>query len=496
MAGLAAHAERLAAAPGYRWWVLGVVQFGNLLAALDSTIVTLALPAIARDLRVGLGTAGWVAVAYLVTTAVALLVAGRVSDLVGRRRVFVAGLAVFTGASALCAAAPDDLTLIACRVVQALGAACLLANTNAITAAIFPPTERGRALGVNSTALGLGYALGLTLGGLLIGAFGWRSVFLINLPIGLVALSLALLVLSERAVSPARRTFRGFDTAGALLSALGLGALVLGCQRMAIDRRIDPADVGLFAGGVVALGLFLLVERRARSPLLDLELFRAPSFRVGVVTSVLFYAATQAFNVVLPFYGQLVLGLSAAATGLLITPYSVVVVVVSPFAGALADRFGADRLTTAGMLCAALAVFWLGAAGADPSVLAALLPGFLLGAAGGLFGPTNTHSALDAAPPDEASVAAALLNATRFVGWAVGASLAATLLDAALHPEGGLAHLLHRTTPAEHAALVAGLLAGQALTFHVVGLGLLAGAVLCALVRACRLGHAGRDAAA
>ena len=471
--------EHITQGPAHKWWALAVVLLGLLLSSIDSSIVNLALPTIAREYGIGVQVVEWVAVAYFTMVTVVLLTAGRLADRLGRKRVFVVGFGLFTLASALCAAAPSVELLIAFRLLQALGAACLLANGNAITGAVFPTEERGRAVGFNASVIALGSVAGLALGGFLVDAFGWRSIFLINVPIGIVAVALAALVLREdRLILPGEHT-RSFDGRGALLSIVALGGLLLAFERSASDGSIDFFDLILLAVVLVALLLLIRYERQRPEPLIDLGLLRRPAFAFGLTATAISSLALGTVNFVMPFYVENVLGDSPRVAGMLLTPYSLLLGFAGPFAGWLSDRMGPRWPAAIGLACSAAALLALSSIGADSSYV--ILAGglLLMGLGTGLFSAPNNHAVLSAAPHAELGMASSLLGAMRFMGRAAGTSLSATLIEAGLMGTGGAIHTSEGLELTRHPERLPAYLGAQALDLQIVAALLVLGVFLC-----------------
>jgi len=267
----------------YKWWVLAVVQCSILLVGIDSTAVNLALPTIAKEMSASVDVSQWIIAAYFIATALSLPAAGRFADMLGRKAVFVGGFAIFTLGSAFCGLATDIHVLIAMRVLQAIGAAALLANSNVITLAVFPHEQHGVAMGINGTVYSLGYALGFTVGGWFIYAFGWRAIFIINVPIGLAAIGLGLCILIESRLGAEKKTEQTFDYVGMVFSVFGIGGLLVALEALA-DGHFSGFRLALLPVGLVSLFIFIFVELRSRSPLLDIRLFKLPLFSIGVST--------------------------------------------------------------------------------------------------------------------------------------------------------------------------------------------------------------------
>ena len=426
-----ARLRRASEGPSYRWWALAAVECGNFVVYMDAFIVTVALPAMARQFGVGIHEIKWVLVAYLTALTVSLMLAGRLADRWGRKPVIAAGISLLMLGSAFCALAPTLSVLIAFRIVQGVGGAMVLANVMAEITAAFPREERRRAMAINASVLGLGQITGLVLGGFLVDQLGWRSIFVVILAIGAVGLVLDVAVLRPRTTGP-----------GAPLDRWGglLWVLIVGIPFFLIEQLSRPlydrAAVLLLVAGLVLLGLFVAVERRSAWPLLDLRLLRSRAFTCGSIAAS-FYFMVQTFGYfLLPLYAQIVLGLSPLSAGLLIVPLSVALMVSSQMVGRMAGRLSARTVSTAGLICTSVGVLGMSALGPTASYpyLVCLL--ILAGAGGGLFQPPNNSSTLGAVPPGDLGGANGFFTTARNFGQAVGAALAAAILGHGLGPSG------------------------------------------------------------
>lgn len=412
---------------------LAVAAIGTFMATLDSSIVNISLPVIAADLAAGLEATQWVQIAYSLGVTALLLVAGRMADLVGRRRVYVAGLVAFTAASVACGAAPDIASLIAGRGVQAVGAAMIMANGPALVAQAFEPGRRGRALAVVAVTVSVGLTLGSSAGGFLTSLFGWRSIFFVNLPIGLGGAWYGWRVLGEAADErPAPGASRhGFDWPGALASAIGVGLLLLAVSRGAEwGWGSAPTAVCLAAAGA-SLAAFVRHEARAANPLLPLDLFRNRTFRTANVASLLTFTATVALTFLVPFYLVTILSRSPAEAGLIYLAAPLSLSLLAPVGGRLADRAGTRGPQVAGLalvVAGLLLVAELPAAATTWDVVWRLV---VVGAGQGLFQTPNNTALLSSAPMARLGVASGLQAVMRNLGLALGVAIAGALVAAA-----------------------------------------------------------------
>ncbi|MEA5410765.1 MFS transporter [Synechococcus sp. BA-120 BA3] len=461
-----------------RWWTLAAVECGNFVVYMDGFIVTLALPAMARQFGVGLPVLKWVIVAYLLTVTVTLLPAGRLADIWGRRRIVVIGMGVLVVTSVLCALAPTVETLIAFRVLQGVGGGLVLANVMAEITAVFPKQERRKAMAVNASILALAQVTGLVLGGLLIGQFGWRSLFLVILAVSLAGLILSLRILKAR---PRSQDRSAMDWTGAVLAVVATSAPFLVIEQLS-QEGLSPASLALLLGGAAALALFVAVEQRLAKPLLTLSLFRSRAFSFGSVAAAFYFVAAVACYFLLPLYAQLVLGRSPVMAGVLIVPLSLVLTATSLTVSSLGDRAGARTLSTAGMICVSaglVGLSWLGPDAADASIIGPLV---LLGMGGGLFHPPNNSATLNTVPAQHLSVANGFLSTARNFGQAIGTALAAALLAHGLGAAGADAALAGEVGARLGGSQLEAFLGAQQLAFRLAAaLGLVG-----ALISVCR----------
>ncbi|MFD5432775.1 DHA2 family efflux MFS transporter permease subunit [Kitasatospora sp. NPDC127067] len=428
------------AAARSRTLALAVLCAGMLMIVLDGSIVTVALPAIQGDLHFSPAGLTWTVNAYLIAFGGLLLLAGRLGDLIGRRRMFVAGLTLFTAASLLCAVATGQQALIAARFLQGVGGAMASAVSLGMIVTLFPePAERGRAIGAFSFVGAAGASIGQVLGGVLTQALNWHWIFLINLPLGLAAVLLSLRLLeSDR--GPGLRA--GADVLGAVLIT---AALMLGIYTIVGTGQhgwTSARTLGLGALSLALLAGFLLRQARAAQPLLPLRMFRSRNVSGANAVQVLTISGMFGFQIMVALYLQQVLGYGAAATGLAMLPAAAAIGAVSLLLSArLSARFGERAVLLAGlaMLLAALAL--LVRLPADADYVVHLLPTMLLIAGGGLVLSTLAVLGMSGAGPQDAGTASGLFNTTQQVGGALGVAVLGTLasgrtaaLTAAGHP--------------------------------------------------------------
>src|SRR5271169_4475821 len=343
----AAHAPAGHRGIEYKWIALSVTTIGALMAAIDSTIVILALPDMMVKLHAGLVEMVWVIMAYILMSSVCLLTFGRIADMFGRVRMYNLGFVIFTVGSALCGLSQSATQLIAFRLVQGAGAAFMMVNSPAIIAEVFPPNQRGRALGINGVTWALGGIAGPLLGGLILAAANWRWIFYINVPIGILGSIWGYLALKEMS---ARNRTESFDLGGAAMFSLGLVALLFALTLGIQVSWTSLPILSLFGLFVVMLAAFLIRERRVANPVLDLSLFKNRVYNFSVVAAMLQSLAMFAVTFLIVFYFQGVRGYSPLTAALFLIPLSIMSAVTGPLSGLLADRIGARLPATVGLL--------------------------------------------------------------------------------------------------------------------------------------------------
>ena len=419
-----------------KWWVLVSIGVGTFMSAANGSVVNAILPVLARDLGTSVAGIEWVSVVYLLVISALLLGVGRLGDLYGHKRLYLAGYLLFVAGALACALSGSAGMLAATRALQGVGAAMLFANSPAILTREFPASQRGRALGAQATFTYLGLTAGPSLGGWMVNAYGWPSVFHVNLPIGALGIALALRSIEDD--RPARGGER-FDFGGAALFTAGLTALLLALNLGHAWGWGSPRIIVLFAGAVSLLAAFVAVEGRSAAPMLDLTLFRSRIFGASSAGALLNYVCVSAIIFVMPFLLIQGRGLNAAQAGLVLTAQPLVMAVVAPVAGALSDRMGSRPLAAAGMLILALAIASLAllAPTSAPSALAGALA--LAGLGLGLFTSPNNSALMGSAPPHRQGIAAAVLATSRNVGMVLGVGLAGAVFTTILAHRGAAA---------------------------------------------------------
>ncbi len=415
-------------------WTLLAVALPQFLYAIDNSMVQIVLPRLAGELRADFATVQWVLLAYLLGLVTLLLGIGRLGDLYGRKPVLVAGLAAFGLGSLFCALAPNIVVLIAFRALQSVGAACIMVLVMALATGVWPERQRGRILGILAGTISLGSVIGPGVGGYLIAAYGWRAVFVVNIPLSLVAI---LLVTCHVPQQESDCALKAFDLWGAILLGGTWFALALALTLSQEHGLLQPGVLALLATSAGSLGLFIIVERNARSAILDLGLFQDSEFCLNLVNAVLIGIATSGVVFLLPFYLLLALGLGIDQVGFLMAAISFSLAILAPICGGLSDQFGTRRISNLGLLALILGFLSASTLGenttGDQFVLR-MLP-LCLGIA--LFTSPNNSGVMSAAPKNQLGVVSSTLLITRTLGQITGLALLGAIFAARLDDYAG-----------------------------------------------------------
>ena len=402
-----------------RWSALALIVTAQFMVILDVAIVNVALPSIKSDLNFSQTNLQWVVSAYAIMFGGALLLGGRLADLLGRRRLFMAGLALFAASSLLCGLAWSESSLIAFRAVQGLGGALLAPAALSLLMTRFAEgRDRNLALGIYGAASGSGAAVGVLLGGVLTSYLSWSWIFFINVPVGIAAIALAPLLLHESRADVAERHF---DFPGAASITAGLMLLVYAMTRATSDGWGSGSTLALLAGAAALVLAFVAIELRSPSPLLPLRIFRSRTLSAANAAMAIVGAVAFSEFFVLTLYLQDVLHYSAVMSGAAFAGFALSVVVLSNVAQVIVGRFGVRPTLTAGLLLSAISVAWLTRLPVDGHYFWNLFPAFVLGGAGmGLSFVPVTIASLTGVERSDAGVASGLINTSRQIGGAIG----------------------------------------------------------------------------
>ncbi len=425
-----------AADTSQKWWVMLSVAMGVFLSTIDSSIVNVSLPTLEEAFDTSFATVQWVVISYLLVVTSLMLGVARLADMIGKKRIYLTGMAVFTLGSLLCGIAPTVGFLIGFRAFQGLGAVMMQALGMAIVTEAFPASERGRALGITGTIVSIGISIGPTLGGLLIGTVGWRAIFLVNLPVGIAGLLLARRYIPDWRPPGGQR----FDMTGAALLFGTLVCLALGLTFGPTQGWDSPTITALLSGAGVGFVVFLLVETRLSQPMVDLRLFRDSLFSISLLTGFLVFIVIAGLFV-MPFYLERVKGYDPQHVGLFLVVVPAALGVTAPVAGALSDRYGSRGISLIGLVIVVGACLSIASLDTDTSTvgyIARLLP---LGLGAGLFQSPNNSAIMGLAPRERLGMASGLLSLSRTMGQVtgiplMGALFASRVLSVANLPDG------------------------------------------------------------
>lgn len=408
-----------------RWFILADVLLGTFMATLDSSIVNVALPTISAQLSVTLSIVQWIVVSYLLAIASLLPIFGRLADMWGRNKVYTIGFLVFTLGSVLCGLCDTIGMLIGMRIFQAVGASMMMATNQAIIVSSFPVSERGRALGLLGTFVALGSLTGPALGGFLVSWVGWRYIFYVNVPIGIIGYLLAKIALPLDTAKKAA----AFDYKGSILFTLGLIGILFALNDGNVFGWDSPIILGSLVVGAILLTVFSLVELRMEHPLINFSIYRNRVFMLGNFSAFLNFSATFANAMLMPFYLQNVLHYSSSKVGLMMAFLPVCMAIVAPLSGYGSDKFGPIWFATGGLLLNTTGYLYLLSV-TTHSAFWEIIPSLILvGVGTGMFQPPNNSFVMSSVRKDQIGIVNGLNALIRNLGMIMGASLSVLILE-------------------------------------------------------------------
>ena len=414
--------------PGtYKWKALGTVAMGTIMAAMDMSIVNLAFPTLTRVFNTDLATVLWVTLAYVLVNVSIMLIIGRVSDFLGRRRIYVLGISIFSLGILASALAQSIGQLIFFRCLQAVGGAMIISCGAAIVTEAFPEKEMGKGLGFLGVAVSIGFICGPMVGGLLLDWMDWRAVFYMRFPVGFITVLMAVFLLEKDQGSPGKIRV---DLVGAFASSAGLLCLVFGLNQI---RKLGAGSAWVWLSigtGFFFLVIFTLFESRTDDPIVDLSLFKNRDFSSATGSLFLTFVAAPAFILIMPFYLIEGLGLSPSTAGLFFAVNSTVTMLIGPASGWLSDRFGSRWFSGLGSGLMAVSFFLMRGFDLEVGFTEIVLVLALLGVGIGMFQAPNNSSIMAAVPRNHLGTASALIATIRQVGLSLGMALAGTLFSA------------------------------------------------------------------
>jgi len=411
--------------PKWKWFILLTVLIGATMSALDVSIVNVATPTIENRFDVPMSMVEWVVMGYMLTLTVFLPFFGRLADMFGRTRMYNIGFIIFTIGSALCGISPNAYFLIFSRVLQAIGAGMLQANSVAIITQSFPKSELGRAIGIQGAVQAIAMSIGPFVSGILISLLNWRLVFYINVPIGIIGTLMALFILPASKHNLKKDT--EIDFLGVILCATGLGFLVLAIDQGAKVGWTSSLIILCFLASLIIFPLFIIRELKTNNPMIDLRIFKNWDFSTGNITGFLSYYVLFAVLFLMPFYLEDIMHYDAEVVGSILTPIPLAMALIAPFAGAISDKIGSRFMTTLGMIICATATFFLSFLNDNINIYFLTIIFIILGLGMGIFTPPNNSTIMLSAPEDKLGVAGGILNMMRALGLIFGVDISSMI---------------------------------------------------------------------
>ena len=399
-----------------KWFVMAAVSMGIFLATIDGSIVNIALPTLVKELNTDFTTIQWVVLGYLLTITTLMLSIGRWADMVGKKRIYIGGFIIFTLGSLACGVSTNVIMLIAFRVIQAIGAAMMVALGMAIVTENFPPSERGKALGITGLIVSIGIIAGPTMGGLILGSFSWHWIFFVNLPVGIAGIVMVIKFVPD--VIPGIQ--QKFDFPGAVSLFVSLICLLLALTVGEVDGFLTLPVLLLAVGFILFLVVFIRVESNSPQPMVDLALFRNTLFSVNLITGAITFIASAGTVILMPFYLENLLQYPPRMVGILMAVVPVAMGIFSPISGVLSDKWGPRALTLAGMVMLLVGYIGVATLTLETSAWGYVLRFLPVGIGMGIFQSPNNSAIMSAAPRDRLGVASGLLSLTRTLGQITG----------------------------------------------------------------------------
>jgi EmrB/QacA subfamily drug resistance transporter len=465
----------------YKWKALSVTSTGALMAAVDSTVVLLALFPMASDLHSDFVTMIWVIIAYLLVNTALVLSFGRLADMYGRKTMYNIGFVIFTIGSALCGFAPNGLSLVAFRVIQGMGAALLTSNAFAILSEAFPRGETGRAFGFMSIVWGIGSVLGIVLGGVIITYTTWRLIFLINVPIGIFATAWAYKTLKSIKQQEQRGSF---DLPAALSFTGGLLSLLVGISWGLLYSWRNPTTIGALALSPLIFAFFITWEAKfSKDPILNFEFFRDRNFAFSVTAALLQFLAQFSVNFLLIFYLEGIDGISPLESAYLIIPFALASAAVGPVGGILSDRFGFRKISITGLALTAFALVLFSRLTTSTTLFEIAIIELISGVGLAFFWPSNTSAIMSATPPAKYGVGSGIMSTFRNTGMILSFALSLTAATSVIPASVVYSLFIGNLSGKLSSSLASAYLSGESFAFEISAALLVVAILLVAMTR-------------
>ncbi len=415
----------------YKWIALSCTTIGALFSVLSGSTLMIALPVIMKDLNAGMGVVTWILMGYMLAMTILVPAIGRISDMVGRKKLYVSGFAIFTFTSLLCAVSQTGVELLIFRLLQAVGGSLMVANSTAIVADAFPKKELGKALGINSMVISIASIIGPILGGFLI-SVGWRSIFYINIPIGIIGTLWAAIQLKESNFVTSKQKF---DFKGTLTFTAGMLALLVALTFGGFTGWLNIMVIGLLIISVVLLWLFIRIENKAESPMLDLQLLKTRVLAFAYGSNLLNGIARGAVTFLLIFFFQGIKGVDPIMAGMLLAPFAISMMLISPVSGYLSDKYGSRVLSSAGLLVSAVGLLGMMFITENTSTIQLIVWMLIMGLGSGMFFSPNTSAIMGMVPANKRGVAAGVRTMATNAGSVLSIAISMAIISSSISPE-------------------------------------------------------------
>jgi drug resistance transporter, EmrB/QacA subfamily len=415
----------------YKWIALSCTSIGALFSVLSGSTLMIALPVIMKDLNAGMAVVTWVLMGYMLSMTILVPSIGRMADIIGRKKLYVGGFAIFTLASLLCAISQTGIQLLIYRLIQSIGASLMVANSTAIVADAFPKNELGKAMGINSMIISIASIVGPVLGGFLI-SIGWRSIFYINIPIGIVGTLWAALQLKEGVIE---KTTHKFDIGGTLTFSFGMLALLISLSIGGLTGWFNLLVIGLLVLSVILLSLFIRIESKCEEPMLDLRLLKTRVLTFAYASNLLNGIARGAVTFLLIFFFQGIKGIDPIKAGILLAPFAISMMLVSPISGYLCDKYGARILSSVGLLISAVGLFGMMFITERTSITELTIYMLIMGFGSGMFFSPNTSAIMSIVPANKRGIAAGIRTMANNAGSVLSIAISMAIISSSISPK-------------------------------------------------------------